>query len=65
MDEQTIAVLGMENQLFELATFVFFSISGILFLIIGYRTRSFVLLILGLVLLFGAGEEISWGQQFF
>lgn len=65
LDEKTIAVLGMENQLFELATFAFFSVSGFLCLRMGLRSKSFVLFMLGLVLLFGAGEEISWGQQFF
>ncbi len=75
LDDTTIFTLGKEDGLFEYATAICFGVAGVLYLVcfatsrVGndlllFRTRRNVfLLLLGLLFLFGCGEEISWGQR--
>ncbi|MEP6926711.1 MAG: hypothetical protein ABI834_03700 [Ginsengibacter sp.] len=56
-------VLGKEDGFFENLTFIFFVFAVILFFISFLRTKNIFLLGLALLFLFGAGEEISWGQR--
>lgn len=75
LDDATIFALGKEDGLFEYATAICFGVAGVLYLVcfatsrVGndlllFRTRRNVfLLLLGLLFLFGSGEEISWGQR--
>jgi hypothetical protein len=62
--EQTVAMLGMENSLFELFTVCFFLIASIFFFRAFLNTKSIFLLLLSILMFLGAGEELSWGQHF-
>lgn len=75
LEDATIFALGKEDGLFEYATAICFGVAGVLYLVcfatsragndlLLLRTRRNVfLLLLGLLFLFGCGEEISWGQR--
>ena len=75
LSEAAILRLGQEDGFFEYATALCFGVAGALLLVrftssrVGndfflFRTRRNVfLLLLGLVFVFGCGEEISWGQR--
>jgi len=58
-----IILLGVEDGFFENLTAVFFVFATVLFFISYRRTKNIFLLSLVLLLFFGAGEEISWGQR--
>ncbi len=58
-----IMALGKEDGFFEDLTFGFFVFTAVLFSISFLRTKNIFLLGLALMFLFGAGEEISWGQR--
>ena len=62
-DQETITRLGDEDQLFEWLTCFFFAAASVFFCLSFFKTRNIWFLILALVFLFGAGEEISWGQR--
>jgi hypothetical protein len=62
-DDDTIMVLGVEDGFFENLTEVFFVFATVLFFISYRRTKNIFLLGLFLLLFFGVGEEISWGQR--
>jgi hypothetical protein len=76
-DDDTVVALGTEDGLFECATSVLFAITGGLLawmyvkcpyandLLVLRTRRNIFFLLLALVFLFGAGEEISWGQRIF
>lgn len=64
-DEYTIAQLGREDNFFENLTAIFFLLASVFFLIAFRCTRNLFYLSLFLLFLFGAGEEISWGQRIF
>lgn len=75
LDDATILALGKEDGLFEYATAICFGVAGVLFLVcfatsragndllLLQTRRNVFLLLLGLLFLFGCGEEISWGQR--
>jgi hypothetical protein len=78
LPEDTVARLVREDSIIEYLTFIFFFIAGLGFLatffyckqgnnVFGYikTKRNFIYLGLAAVLIFGAGEEISWGQRLF
>jgi hypothetical protein len=62
-DETTILRLGDEDQIFEWITCFFFVSTSLFFFLSFFKTRKLLFLFLAAVFLFGAGEEISWGQR--
>lgn len=62
-DQETVTKLGDEDQLFEWLTCIFFAAASAFFCLTFFKTRNLFFLILAIVFLFGAGEEISWGQR--
>lgn len=64
-DDQTIEQLKGENSFFELGTALFFTLSGFLFLGSFRKNGNIFLLLLFLLMILGAGEELSWGQHLF
>jgi hypothetical protein len=62
-DEETIALAGDEDRIFEWLTCIFFAAASVFFFLAFIKTRNLFFLIFSLVFLFGAGEEISWGQR--
>ncbi len=52
-----------ENQFFELGTSFLFLLTSILFLKSYLYNKNIFLLLLSILLFFGAGEELSWGQN--
>lgn len=65
LDPDQMAELGKEDGFFEYLTFLFFASSGFLFLKTYFRNKNIWFLLLTILFLFGAGEEISWGQRIF
>lgn len=63
--DQLIISLGKEDGLFEYLTAIFYAIGAILVFLAFLKNKNIFLLLLALVLFFGAGEEISWGQRIF
>jgi hypothetical protein len=73
--EAVVSWMTGEDSLVEYLTFAFLFATAILFIVLFFRTqsgnhfwfihtkRNFIYLGLALVFLFGAGEEISWGQR--
>ncbi len=65
LSPEKIIHLGEENSFFELSTaFCFLLSAGLLIYLFIVRKNIFYLL-LGILLFFGAGEELSWGQHMF
>jgi len=76
-DNETITLLSHEDGFFETSTAIFFFLAAILFFYLYFKDhegnnlyifktkKNIFLLLLGLLFLFGAGEEISWGQRIF
>jgi hypothetical protein len=62
---KTAIFLGKEDHFFEWLTAICFLGSCIYFFLSFKKSRNFFFLLLALVMLFGAGEEISWGQRIF
>jgi hypothetical protein len=60
-NEKTVVYLTSEDNLFEGGTSALLFLSSILFLI--SAKKNIFMILLALVFLFGAGEEISWGQR--
>jgi hypothetical protein len=58
-------LLGKEDGLFEYLTAFFYATGAVLVFIAFLKTKNIFLLLLALVLFFGTGEEISWGQRIF
>jgi hypothetical protein len=61
----TMENLGDEDGFFENLTAICFLSAAIMFLITFLKKKEIVYLLFFLVFLFGAGEEISWGQRIF
>ena len=61
----TVILWGKEDSFFEWLTALFYFISFVLLLLTFKKNRNIFLLLLAIVMLFGAGEEISWGQRIF
>jgi len=57
--------LNREDGVVENLTAIAFFLMAVVFLILFIRTRKLINLLFALVFLFGAGEEISWGQRLF
>jgi len=53
-----------EDQFFELGTALLFLTTSILFLLSYSHNRNILLLLLSILLFFGAGEVLSWRQNF-
>lgn len=64
-DGDTVIAWGKEDSLFEWLTPVFYFVSFVLLLLAFRRNRNIFLLLLCIIMFFGAGEEISWGQRIF
>ena len=64
-DDETIWRLAKEDGFFENLTAVFFVFGAVLLFLSFRRTKNIFLLGLAVLLLIGAGEEISWGQRIF
>jgi hypothetical protein len=65
LNDDVVIPINWEDGLFENLTALAFFLSAIVFLILAIRTRKVIHLLFTLVFLFGAGEEISWGQRIF
>jgi hypothetical protein len=61
----TIIALGKEDGLFEWLTSLIYFISFFLLVLTFKKNRNVFIFLLSLVMFFGAGEEISWGQRIF
>lgn len=62
-DQKVASILGREDGFYEWGTFFLYFVS-FLYLILTYKsTKIFFILMLSLVMLFGACEEVSWGQR--
>lgn len=61
----TVIAWGKEDSFFEWLTAIFYFAGAVLLLLSFKKNRNIFLLLLSLVLFFGAGEEISWGQRVF
>lgn len=57
--------LGSEDHFFEWLTAICLFGSGVCFFLSFKKYRNFYFLLLALLMFFGAGEEISWGQRIF
>lgn len=64
-DVETVVWLGAEDHLFEWATFAFLFFSFSFCLTLFYKKRNVFFGVLSIIFIFGAGEEISWGQRIF
>ena len=64
-DEKTLHNLTYEEGLFENLTAICFFIAAIFFFRTYLISRNLFFLLLCVIFLFGAGEEISWGQRIF
>jgi len=64
-DKQFVGYLGKEDCLFENLTAVFFFVASVICFIICRVHFNVFILLLGLLLFTGFGEEISWGQRIF
>ena len=58
-----VIAMGKEDGLFEWLTAIFYFMCFLLLLLTFKKNRNVFLLSLALVMFFGAGEEISWGQR--
>jgi len=71
LDKGMVVNLGKEDGFFECLDFIFCLISALIFLAIFFNIKitqkrnNYFYLILGFLFLFGAAEEISWGQRIF
>lgn len=65
LDEGLIYTVGIEDGVFEQLTFCCFLIACIFYLKAFMKNRNFFYLLFFLLFLFGAMEEISWGQRVF
>lgn len=63
LNEKTVLLLTSEDNLIEGGSSIFLFLSSILFFIAS--RKNIFMILLSLVFLFGAGEEISWGQRIF
>lgn len=62
-NDDLVIELGKEDGFFENMTALCFFIGFALLLLTFIKTKNVLVLLLGLVFFFGAGEEISWGQR--
>jgi hypothetical protein len=62
--DQFVINIGLEENLFEALTCLFFFLSSVFFFL-SIKRSNFFMIALSIILFFGAGEEISWGQRIF
>jgi hypothetical protein len=62
-DVPTISRLGEEDNFFEWLTVIYLAVAAIICFILFIKKRNIFFLLFFLVFVFGAGEEISWGQR--
>lgn len=65
LDLNTMISLGKEDGLMEYITFFCFLSASFIFFRTYLVNKNIFFLLLSLVFIFGAGEEISWGQRIF
>lgn len=63
LPDETLCVIGDEDQFFEYLTAVFFLGAGWLFLRSFLVRKNVWFLLLAILFFVGCGEEISWGQR--
>jgi len=63
--DSTIENIKDENHFFEVGTAILLFIAMILFFLTFTTSKNIFILLVSIILLFGAGEEINWGQQLF
>jgi hypothetical protein len=63
--DRLLTELGSEDGITEWLTALLFLLAAVLFFISFRRTKNIFLLGLSILFVFGAGEEISWGQRLF
>ncbi|MDN3654362.1 hypothetical protein QWZ08_01915 [Ferruginibacter paludis] len=64
-DGDTIIAWGKEDSFFEWLTALGYFVSAVLLMCTFKNNRNIFLFLLAIVLFFGTGEEISWGQRIF
>lgn len=64
-DDDVVSDLGKEDHFFEWMTAIYLFIGFIVLLTHFIKSKNYFILLLSLVLFFGSGEEISWGQRIF
>lgn len=62
-NDDVAADLGREDHFFEWMTAIYLFVSGVILFIYFLKTRNYFILFLSIILFFGSGEEISWGQR--
>jgi hypothetical protein len=65
LSSENIIQLGEENSFFELGTAFCFLLSAGLLIYLFIKRKNIFFMLLGILLFFGAGEELSWGQHMF
>ena len=65
LDVESAFKLNDEDGFIESFTAISFFLIAVIFLILLIRTRAWILIFFVLAFIFGAGEEISWGQRLF
>ena len=65
LDVESAFKLNDEDGFIESFTAISFFLTAVIFLILFIRTRAVILIFFVLAFIFGAGEEISWGQRLF
>ena len=63
--DNIVVVWGKEDGFFEWLTALCYFISFLLLVLIYKKNKNIFILFLGIVMFFGAGEELSWGQRIF
>jgi hypothetical protein len=58
-----VVAIGSEDNLVEWLSAVLLAAAGVFFALTFKHSRNIFFLLLALLMLFGAGEEISWGQR--
>jgi hypothetical protein len=64
-DSDTVIAWGKEDSFFEWLTALGYFVGAVLLVGAFKQNKNVFLLLLAIVLFFGAGEEISWGQRIF
>lgn len=65
LNKDLVYRLNYEDGLFESLTAISFLLTAVVFSIYFVRTKKIINLLIALIFVFGAGEEISWGQRIF
>ncbi len=63
LDKDVVVGINWEDGFFENLTAIALFLSAMAFLVLFFRTRKVIHLLFVVVFIFGAGEEISWGER--